>query len=166
MSTNGMRRLSLEFKKIHKNIKKNEKENKESEYRVWLVNDNMKHWKAKIRGPPDTPFEGGIYLLNLKFPDNYPFSPPKISFNTRMYHPNVSDSGTICLDVLKNGKWSPAMRVDTALRSVISFLNDPNPSDPLTTSAATVYKKDRQEYDNNIRSYRDKYCCKKWNTDK
>lgn len=57
----------------------------------------------------------------------YRFSAPKVVFTTRLYHPNVSDSGAICVDVLKN-QWSPALSLFKVMLSLSSLLTDPNPS--------------------------------------
>ena len=71
-------------------------------------------WRVLIEGPAGTPFEGGTFALAVRVPQNYPLSPPSISFVTPIYHCNVSESGLVCLDVLKE-KWSPALTIPKAL---------------------------------------------------
>lgn len=66
--------------------------------------------QATIMGPSDSPFQGGVFFLNIHFPSDYPFKPPKVSFTTRIYHPNVNSNGSICLDIL-NAQWSPALTI-------------------------------------------------------
>lgn len=61
----------------------------------------MHHWVATIQGPDGTPYAGLTYRLALAFPDTYPFVPPKVSFTTPIFHPNVDLAGNICLDILK-----------------------------------------------------------------
>jgi ubiquitin-conjugating enzyme E2 D/E len=51
-------------------------------------------------GPEDTPYAGGLFHLNIKFPVDYPFKPAKFTFTTRVYHPNINSNGSICLDIL------------------------------------------------------------------
>ena len=58
------------------------------------------------RGQAGTPWEGGTFKLKVDFPPDYPFKPPTVQFETTMYHPNIDDSGAICLPMLK--EWSPA----------------------------------------------------------
>ena len=60
---------------------------------------------------------GGLFRLEIMFPTDYPFKPPKIRFLTKVYHPNVDGVGRICLDILKD-KWSPALQIRTVLLSI------------------------------------------------
>ena len=55
-------------------------------------------------------FSGGVFFLNIHFPTDYPFKPPKFAFTTRIYHPNINSNGAICLDILRS-QWSPALTV-------------------------------------------------------
>lgn len=65
-------------------------------------NDNSR-FLGKLKGPADSPFEGGIFEVDIELPSNYPISPPKCRFITRVWHPNVSSqTGAICLDILKD----------------------------------------------------------------
>ena len=55
----------------------------------------------KSPGPEGSPFEGGVFKLELFLPEEYPMSAPKVRFLTKIYHPNVDKLGRICLDILK-----------------------------------------------------------------
>ena len=69
---------------------------------VELVGENFSELKGEIAGPPDTPYEGARFQLEIKIPETYPFNPPKVRFVTKIWHPNVSSvTGAICLDILK-----------------------------------------------------------------
>jgi ubiquitin-protein ligase len=50
--------------------------------------ENFFVWEAYILGPPDTPYEGGLFKAILTFPSDYPLNPPKMRFVTPMWHPN------------------------------------------------------------------------------
>jgi len=107
-------------------------------------------------GPPDSPYEGGVFFLDIQFPQDYPFKPPKVRFTTKIYHCNVNDQGGICLDILK-GEWSPALTVSKVLLSICSLLTDPNPDDPLVADIARVYKNDKNKHDETARQWTRKY---------
>ena len=64
--------------------------------------NNLFEWTATVTGPDDSPYAGGVFFLNIRFPTDYPFKPPKIAFTTRIYHCNVNSNGSICLDILKD----------------------------------------------------------------
>ncbi|EGD77345.1 ubiquitin-conjugating enzyme E2-25kD [Salpingoeca rosetta] len=88
------------------------------------------HLHGSIRGAPDTPYEGGTFELDIQIPDTYPFSPPKVKFLTRIWHPNVSSqTGAICLDILKD-QWAAAMTLRTVLLSLQALMAAAEPDDP------------------------------------
>ncbi|KAA0152085.1 hypothetical protein FNF27_05513 [Cafeteria roenbergensis] len=113
---------------------------------------NLFEWRATIMGPEDSPYSGGVFHLDIKFPKDYPFKPPKLRFKTRIYHCNVSASGEICLDILKD-KWSPALTLSKVLVSLSSLLTDPNPADPLEASIAQLLIHDKPKHDARAREY-------------
>lgn len=110
--------------------------------------DDLFYWGATIIGPDNSPFQGGIFNLSIYFPTDYPFKPPKVFFDTKIYHPNINKSGGICLDILKES-WSPALTISKLLLSICSLLTDPNPDDPLEIEIANEYKKNRARYNGN-----------------
>jgi len=120
------------------------------------IDDNIKEWNASIIGPVNTPYYGGIFNLNIKFPVDYPFKPPKICFLNKIYHPNINSKGHICLDILKD-KWSPALTISKVLLSISSLLTDPNPDDPLAPEPARIYKKNRDRYNIIAKEWTAKY---------
>jgi ubiquitin-conjugating enzyme E2 D/E len=107
--------------------------------------DDMYEWQASIMGPKDSPYEGGVFWLKIHFPKDYPFKPPKVMFLTRIYHPNISSSGAICIDILKDN-WSPALTISKVLLCICSLLDDPNPDDPLVPDIAELFNNDREAY--------------------
>ena len=120
------------------------------------VADDHYHWTGTIMGPPDSPYQGGIFFLDIIFPNDYPFKPPKITFVTKIYHPNINGNGSICLDILKNN-WSPALTISKVLLSISSLLCDPNPDDPLVPDIASLYKTNREKYNNSASDWTKKY---------
>ena len=114
---------------------------------------------------------GGIFRLELFLPDDYPMTPPKIRFLTKIYHPNIDKLGRICLDVLKGsswplqtaeaselsshrlGNWSPALQIRTILLSIQALLGAPNPDDPLANDVAQKWKEDEPTAINTAREW-------------
>eukprot|EP00828_Plagiopyla_frontata_P024194 TRINITY_DN308_c0_g2_i4.p1 TRINITY_DN308_c0_g2~~TRINITY_DN308_c0_g2_i4.p1 ORF type:complete len:778 (+),score=123.89 TRINITY_DN308_c0_g2_i4:151-2484(+) len=78
-------------------------------------------WHANLRGPQGTPYEGGIFHIELQIPENYPHSPPKVHLFQSLPHPNVFDT-TVCLDMLQDEKWSSAYTIQSILLQLQSFL--------------------------------------------
>lgn len=103
-------------------------------------------WNALLEGPRGTPYEGGRFRLRLQFPKDYPFKPVAVTFATPVFHPNVSRTGAVCLDVLKD-KWSPALTASKVLLSLSSLLAEPNWSDPLEQEVVDAYRLDPREYE-------------------
>jgi len=120
------------------------------------VDDDLFVWGGTLMGPTDSPYEGGVFSLDIKFPPDYPFSSPKVTFKTRIYHPNIDTRGNICLDILKD-RWSPALTIGKVLLSICSLLTDPNPDDPLVPSIADVYRKDIDEFNAVARHWTQQY---------
>ena len=112
------------------------------------VGDDLFHWSGTISGPENTPYYGGLFFLDIHFPSDYPFKPPKVKFNTKIYHCNINSNGGICLDILKD-QWSPALTINKVLLSICSLLNEPNPDDPLVPEIAKLYENDRVKHDRN-----------------
>lgn len=94
-----------------------------------------------INGPPDTPYEGGHFDVQLFLPESYPLSPPKIQFMTKIYHPNIDLHGRVCLNILKDD-WSAVMNVRTVAISIMALLSSPNPDDGLDPSIASHFRND------------------------
>ncbi|CAB4375801.1 unnamed protein product [Rhizophagus irregularis] len=106
--------------------------------------ENLRYFDVDITGPEQSPFEGGVFKLELFLPEEYPMSPPKVRFLTKIYHPNIDKLGRICLDILKD-KWSPALQIRTVLLSIQALLSAPNPDDPLANDVAQHWKDNEQE---------------------
>ena len=124
---------------------------------VGPINDNdIFRLQGTILGPKDSSYEGGVFFLNILYPKDYPFKPPKVTFITKIYHPNISRYGDIFLDILRHN-WTPALTVSKILLSISSLLTDPNPDFALEPEIAKLYKNDRLQYEKNVREWTKKY---------
>jgi ubiquitin-protein ligase len=54
-----------------------------------LNDDSCYSLNVAITGPNDSPFVGGTFSILIEIPTDYPLSPPKLSFRTRVCHPNI-----------------------------------------------------------------------------
>ena len=148
MTSASIKRLQKELQGLNENS---------IEYVSAAPNDeDIFNWTATIVGPPETPYEGGIFTVFIKFPSDYPFKPPKVQFSTPVYHPNINSKGDICLNTLRD-RWSPALTITKVLLSICSLLNEPNPDDPLVPEVATLYKIDRNCYNETARNWTREY---------
>ncbi|CUS23413.1 LAQU0S09e04192g1_1 [Lachancea quebecensis] len=124
------------------------KDDPEAKVDLQLINENDIHLlKGSFLGPPGTPYEGGKFIVDIEVPMEYPFKPPKMKFDTKVYHPNVSSvTGAICLDILKNA-WSPVITLKSALISLQALLQSPEPNDPQDAEVAQHYLRDKASFD-------------------
>jgi ubiquitin-conjugating enzyme E2 D len=110
-----------------------------------VIDDDLYNWQATIMGPEGSPYHGGVFYLQIEFPLDYPFKPPRVSFITKIYHCNVNTAGNICLDILKE-QWSPALTISKVLLSICSLMDDQNPDDPLMIDIANLYINDKEQF--------------------
>lgn len=105
-----------------------------------LQNENdLTNLTGYFTGPPDTPYEGGVFQVDISIPNEYPFKPPQMKFATKIYHPNISSvTGAICLDILKDA-WTPVFTLKSSLISLQSLLQSPEPNDPQDAEVAKHY---------------------------
>ena len=124
----------------------------DSECSAFPEGDNLFEWVGSITGASSTVYDKQTYKLSLKFPSDYPYSPPTLLFITPIYHPNVDTHGNICLDILKEN-WSAAYNVQTLLVSLRSLLAEPNVDSPLNSLAANMWKDEVQYRKVNDKKY-------------
>ncbi|KAL9065568.1 MAG: hypothetical protein Q9157_007431 [Trypethelium eluteriae] len=125
--------------------------------------DDIFVWEALIQGPEDTPFALGVFPAELKFPRDYPLSPPSMKFTCDMWHPNVYPNGNVCISILHppgddpnhyesaSERWSPIQSVEKILISVMSMLAEPNDESPANVDAARMWREKRGEYERIVR---------------
>jgi peroxin-4 len=98
------------------------------------------NWLGHIIGPVDTPFDGGKFELKLVIPRDYPIHPPKVTFLTKICHPNIHfKSGEICLDILKDA-WTPIWTLEATLRAIQALLGNPEADSPLNCDAGNLVR--------------------------
>jgi len=117
----------------------------------------------KLIGPPDTPYEDGLYDGVFKFPNDYPNSPPKVKiFN--MYHPNIYKDGTVCISILHKGedaygyeslseRWNPSLKINSVLISIISMIPSPNFDSPANIEAGKDWRENYDVFKKKVYNY-------------
>ena len=100
---------------------------------------NKRYFCVTVDGPEGTPYESGVFLLEIFMPIEHPMSAFKVRFLTKILHPNIDTLGRICITILKASDWTPALNIVAVLESLRSLLSDPNPSDPLNTEFAEAW---------------------------
>ena len=103
------------------------------------------HWTGYVTGPEGTPYEHGVFCIDIVIPVDYPFKPPRMHFTTKIYHPNINSNGHFSLDELYDA-WSPALTIIRVLQSIRSLLALPNPDDPLMPDIALEYMRSHERF--------------------
>jgi len=120
------------------------------------LGDDYFAWQGTINGPKDTPYAEGVFFLEITFPKDYPFKPPKVKFQTKIYHCNVNETGGICLGMLKD-EWSPSLTILKVLQAIQKLLEVPDPDTPLVAEIAKLYKENKEEHDKKAAAWTKKF---------
>ncbi|XP_061783392.1 ubiquitin-conjugating enzyme E2 L3a [Nerophis lumbriciformis] len=139
------RRLSKELEEIHNSGFK--------QFRNIEVDDaNILNWQGLIV-PESPPYDKGAFRVEIIFPTEYPFKPPRITFKTKIYHPNVDEKGGVCLGIISIENWKPATRTAQVIQCLISLVNVPQPERPLRADLANEYTENRDLFMRNAEEY-------------
>lgn len=122
--------MSINIKRILLDVK--EIMNEKSLNNIYYIQDEdiITRGYALIIGNQGTPYEYGNFFFEINFPENYPFSPPKVSYHTNdgttRFHPNLYINGYVCLSILNTWpgeKWSSCQSLRTVLVTLSSILD-------------------------------------------
>ncbi|XP_051913251.1 ubiquitin-conjugating enzyme E2 T [Hippocampus zosterae] len=130
----------------------------------WQNDERIDDLRAQIVGGSGTPYEGGVFSLEIKIPERYPFEPPKMRFLTPIYHPNIDTAGRICYEALKlppKGAWRPSLNLCTLLTSIQLLMAEPNPDDPLMADIASEFRYNKQLFTQKARKWTEEHAVQK-----
>lgn len=120
--------------------------------------NNLFKWHCLLVGPSGTPYEDGVFQATMTFPSDYPLSPPKLKFTSKIFHPNIYKDGRVCISILHDPgndpmmyesadeRWGPLQSIEKILLSVCSMLAEPNPNSPANVDAAKLWRDDRDSF--------------------
>ncbi|KAG8368935.1 hypothetical protein BUALT_Bualt15G0098100 [Buddleja alternifolia] len=93
---------------------------------VDIILEDIYHWHTTILGPPNNPFFGGKFVLNIHFQPEHPFKLPRVRFQTKIFHPSISPrNGGISMPILRE-YWTSSITMFKLLDSIRSMLIEPN----------------------------------------
>ena len=155
-----MERIINEYKELHDNPITN------CGITVGLLNENdYRVWRVTMLGPKDTPYQGGFFWINIKFPEEYPIKPPVAYFITPIYHPNINPKaqrssedkplGYINISILNY--WKPKNTIKELLVNIFGLLNNPNFDCPYGLEIAEEFIKNRAIYEEKVKRSKKKY---------
>jgi len=121
---------------------------------VILNDDDMTDIQAVVEGPPGTPYAGGAWRIKLVLSRDYPASPPKAFFLTKIFHPNVGPQGEICVNTLKKD-WKPDLGIKHILLTIKCLLIVPNPESALNEEAGKLLLEQYDSYCERAKLYTD-----------
>ena len=105
-------------------------------------------WNLLMTGPRNSPYRKGVFSITIKFPQDYPYSPPSICFNTPIFHPNVFDDGSLCWH--DNDTTGSKYFADIIIGAINTLLEEPNPDSPANGEAAELFTRNRKAFNKRV----------------
>jgi len=125
--------------------------------KIELLKDDLFNWKILIDGPPNTPYEGGVFEILLSIPFTYPFKAPVVEFKTKVYHPNVlQKDGKICAQILAD-KWNPAIKMNQVLGILRHMLEYPVVDAAIEEAVAKQLRDNKDDFEATAREWTKNY---------
>lgn len=113
--------------------------------------DDVMNYKILVK-PDEGYYRNGKFSFDLKIPATYPYDPPKLKCETSVYHPNIDQSGNVCLNILRED-WKPVLTISSIIYGLLHLFYEPNSEDPLNKEAAELLKSDKGQFEANVRSF-------------
>ncbi|XP_060933071.1 ubiquitin-conjugating enzyme E2 L3-like isoform X2 [Limanda limanda] len=99
------------------------------------------------------PYDKGAFRIEIIFPVEYPFKPPKVTFKTKIYHPNIDEKGQVCLPIVSVENWKPATTTIQVIGDLIALVSVPRPEHSLRADLAEEYTKDQSKFMKNAEEF-------------
>ena len=117
---------------------------------------NILKWSGLLC-PDAAPYNQGAFRIDIDFPPEYPFKPPKVTFRTKIYHPNVDEKGQVCLSIVSVENWKPATKTDQVIQALVKMINEPEPDHPLRGDLAEEFLKEKKKFMKNAEEFTKKH---------
>jgi len=119
--------------------------NPQTGFKIVVNEADLADVQCDIEGPASTPYEGGMFRCKLVIGVEFPAAPPRGVFLTKIFHPNVSPSGEICVNTLKKD-WNPELGLMDILQTIRCLLIVPFPESALNEEASRLFIESYDEY--------------------
>ncbi|XP_060933285.1 ubiquitin-conjugating enzyme E2 L3-like isoform X1 [Limanda limanda] len=119
---------------------------------IQVDESNILTWQGLIV-PDCPPYDKGAFRIEIIFPVEYPFKPPKVTFKTKIYHPNIDEKGQVCLPIVSVENWKPATTTIQVIDDLIALVSDIQPEHPLRADLAEEYTKDQGKFMKNAEEF-------------
>lgn len=117
-------------------------------------------WRVSMTGPEDSCYRGGLFWINVDFPEDYPIHRPEVQFRTKIFHCNIGGDeyteGHVCISSINNWESKPS-NMRTVLWDIYSLFYKQNPDDPMNVIASDLYKKDKAKFEQTAKDWVIKY---------
>jgi len=123
---------------------------------IQVDESNILLWQGLLV-PDSAPYNKGAFKIEIQFPAEYPFKPPKLVFKTKIYHPNVDEKGQICLPIVSVENWKPATKTEQVIQALVNLVNEPEPDHPLRADLAEEYSRDKKKFFKNAEEFTKKH---------
>jgi len=101
--------------------------------------------------PDEGMYLGGAFAFSFAINSNYPHEPPKVKCTNKIYHPNVDLEGNVCLNILRED-WKPVLNLNAVMVGLQYLFLEPNADDPLNKEAAEDLRRDRNQFQHNVKT--------------
>ncbi|XP_047223205.1 uncharacterized protein LOC124869417 [Girardinichthys multiradiatus] len=128
-------------------------------FRVFPLESDFTFWRILMQGPPDTPYETGVFELYCQFGPNYPVKPPVLRFVTHVYHCNVNSVGRICHNIFDRN-YNAHITMKEIFDAVYGLLIVPEPDDPLDSILAEEFLTSREMYEQEAKKHTEEHAGK------
>jgi ubiquitin-protein ligase len=125
-------------------------------FSVRFIGESLRFAVGSFEGPPNSPYEGGVFHILFCLSSQYPQKPPGCLMFTQIWHPNISARGEICMDALEH-RWSPNWTLDSLSVAIASLLDEPNMEEVLVREIAHTHVRDPFAYERIARTYTQRF---------